>query len=404
MPVPASPRSIPRRSPSPATRSIGGTGRRPCSMLIPKTRTGLILASESRGSSRTRAGCTRGHVPRAALDHAPVRGLRLRRRHEPRGSSTCSRTPKGTKANTGLSTAFDLPTLMGRDSDDPALCRRGRPVRRGDRHDRGHAPALRRHPDRRGDRQPDHQRAGGGDLGDVPGDGPAARHSTGRKLGGTLQNDILKEFHSQNEFIYPPEASVKLVVDTIEFASRSTCRGGTACRSAATTSARRDRPRRRSWPSRCATAWSTSRRACERGLDIDAFAPRLSFFFNSHNEFFEEICKLRAARRIWAARDARPLRRQERALVVDAHARADRRLLADRAAAAEQHRPRRLPGDGRRARRLPDRCTPTRWTRPSACRPRRRSASPCARSRSSPTRPACTAPSIRWAAPGSSRR
>jgi hypothetical protein len=79
------------------------------------------------------------------------------------------------------------------------------------------------------------------------------------KLGGTLQNDILKEFHSQNEFIYPPEQVVKLVVDTIEFATKFVTRAGTASPSAAITSARQARPRRRNWPSRCATAWSTSR-------------------------------------------------------------------------------------------------------------------------------------------------
>jgi methylmalonyl-CoA mutase N-terminal domain/subunit len=118
-------------------------------------------------------------------------------------------------------------------------------------------------------------------------------------LGGTLQNDILKEFHSQNEFIYPPEASVKLVVDTIEFAAQNTPKwnsvsisgyhiresGSTATQELAFTL--RD-------------GMEYVEACMKRGLDVDSFAPRLSFFFNSHNEFFEEICKLRAARRIWA--------------------------------------------------------------------------------------------------------
>jgi methylmalonyl-CoA mutase N-terminal domain/subunit len=118
-------------------------------------------------------------------------------------------------------------------------------------------------------------------------------------LGGTLQNDILKEFHSQNEFIYPPESSTKLVVDTIEFQTKhvpkwnSVSISGYHIREAGSTATQelaftlRDGMEYVEW-------------CLKRGLDVDAFAPRLSFFFNSHNEFFEEICKLRAARRIWA--------------------------------------------------------------------------------------------------------
>ena len=118
-------------------------------------------------------------------------------------------------------------------------------------------------------------------------------------LGGTLQNDILKEFHSQNEFIYPPEASVKLVIDTIEYATKYTKRwnsvsiSGYHIREAGSTATQE-----LAFTLRDGMEYVE---ACmKRGLDVDAFAPRLSFFFNSHNEFFEEICKLRAARRIWA--------------------------------------------------------------------------------------------------------
>ncbi len=205
---------------------------------------------------------------------------------------------KGTKANTGLSTAFDLPTLMGRDSDDPLAAgevgRCGVAICTIDDMHRLYADIP---------------------VGDVTVsqtiNGPACviwamylamakqRGISWDTLGGTLQNDILKEFHSQNEFIYPPEASVKLVVDTIEFAAQNTPKwnsvsisgyhiresGSTATQELAFTL--RD-------------GMEYVEACLQRGLDVDSFAPRLSFFFNSHNEFFEEICKLRAARRIWA--------------------------------------------------------------------------------------------------------
>ncbi|MCZ6735910.1 MAG: methylmalonyl-CoA mutase family protein, partial [Planctomycetota bacterium] len=110
----------------------------------------------------------------------------------------------------------------------------------------------------------------------------------------------LKEFHSQNEFIYPPEPSVKLVVDTIQFGTRHTPRWNTVSisgyhiREAGSTATQE-----LAFTLRDGMEYVQA--ACDRGLDVDAYAPRLSFFFNSHNEFFEEICKLRAARRIWAS-------------------------------------------------------------------------------------------------------
>ena len=205
---------------------------------------------------------------------------------------------KGTKANTGLSTAFDLPTLMGRDSDDALsvgeVGRCGVAISTVDDMHRLYADIP---------------------IGDVTVsqtiNGPAAviwamylamardRGIPWSSLGGTLQNDILKEFHSQNEFIYPPEASVKLVVDTIEFASQhlpkwnSVSISGYHIREAGSTATQE-----LAFTLRDGMEYVE---ACmKRGLDIDSFGPRLSFFFNSHNEFFEEICKLRAARRIWA--------------------------------------------------------------------------------------------------------
>ncbi len=225
---------------------------------------------------------------------------------------------RGAKTNTGLSTAFDLPTLMGRDSDDPLSA--GEVGRCG--------VAI--------DTIDDMHRL----YADIPIDevtvsqtinGPAAiiwamylamarqRGIDFARLGGTIQNDILKEFHSQNEFIYPPEASVKLVVDTIEYGTRNTPRWNTVSisgyhiREAGSTATQE-----LAFTLRDGMEYVEA--ACARGLDVDDFSPRLSFFFNSHNEFFEEICKLRAARRMWASamRD-RYGARSQRSLLMRTH-------------------------------------------------------------------------------------
>ncbi len=209
-----------------------------------------------------------------------------------------AQTATKTAANTGLSTAFDLPTLMGRDSDD--VLSMGEVGKCG--------VAI--------DTIEDMHRL----YADIPIgsvtvsqtiNGPACviwamylamakqRDIPWNQLGGTLQNDILKEFHSQNEFIYPPEASVKLVVDTIEFQSQHLPKWNSVSISGYHI--------RESGSSATQELAFTLRDGMEyveacllRGMDIEEFAPRLSFFFNAHNEFFEEIAKLRAARRIWA--------------------------------------------------------------------------------------------------------
>ena len=119
-----------------------------------------------------------------------------------------------------------------------------------------------------------------------------------KKISGTLQNDILKEYIAQKEYIYPPAPSMRLVIDTFEFGSRFTPRfnpisiSGYHIREAGSTAQQElaftlyDGIEYVEW-------------ALRRGLAIDDFAPRLSFFFNSHNDFFEEIAKFRAARKIW---------------------------------------------------------------------------------------------------------
>jgi methylmalonyl-CoA mutase N-terminal domain/subunit len=119
------------------------------------------------------------------------------------------------------------------------------------------------------------------------------------QLRGTIQNDILKEFIAQKEFIFPPAPSMRLVVDTMEFGARRVPQWNTISisgyhiREAGSTAAQE-------LAFTLADGMEYVRWGIQRGLAIDDFAPRLSFFFNAHNDFFEEIAKYRAARRIWA--------------------------------------------------------------------------------------------------------
>ncbi len=199
---------------------------------------------------------------------------------------------------TGLSTAFDLPTLMGRDSDDPlALGEVGRC-----------GVAISSLADMR-------RLFDGIDVGGVSTsmtiNAPAAvllafyiavgdeQGVPRNRLRGTPQNDILKEFHAQNEYVFPPQPSVKLVVDTIEYCTEHLPQWNTVSisgyhiREAGASAAEE-------LAFTLADGMAYVQASIERGLDVDAFAPRLSFFFDMHNDFFEEITKLRAARRIWA--------------------------------------------------------------------------------------------------------
>jgi methylmalonyl-CoA mutase N-terminal domain/subunit len=119
------------------------------------------------------------------------------------------------------------------------------------------------------------------------------------QLRGTIQNDILKEFIAQKEFIFPPEPSMRLVVDTMEFGSQKVPQWNTISisgyhiREAGSTAAQE-------LAFTLGDGLEYVRWGIARGMDVDEFAPRLSFFFNAHNDFFEEIAKYRAARRIWA--------------------------------------------------------------------------------------------------------
>jgi methylmalonyl-CoA mutase N-terminal domain/subunit len=201
------------------------------------------------------------------------------------------------QGQTGLSVAFDLPTLMGYDSDHP--------LSEGEVGKCGVAISSLADMEVLFDQIP---------LGEVTTsmtiNSPAAviwamylavaekQGADWKKISGTLQNDILKEYIAQKEYIYPPEPSMRLVIDTFEFGTRRTPRfnvisisgyhireaGSTAIQELAFTL--RDGIEYVEWGIR-------------RGLKVDEFAPRLSFFFNAHNDFFEEIAKYRAARRIW---------------------------------------------------------------------------------------------------------
>src|SRR5438477_6325402 len=203
-----------------------------------------------------------------------------------------------TSGSDGLSTAFDLPTLMGRDSDDPlALGEVGRC-----------GVAV----DTLADVEDLYR---GIDLGAVTTsmtiNGPAAvifamfvanAEANGVErgaLGGTLQNDILKEYQAQKEFIFPPRPSMRLVRDTIAFCTAEMPRfhplsiSGYHIREAGSTAAEE-------LAFTVANGFAYVELGQQAGLDVDAFAPRLSFFFNAHIDFFEEIAKYRAARPIWA--------------------------------------------------------------------------------------------------------
>jgi methylmalonyl-CoA mutase N-terminal domain/subunit len=199
---------------------------------------------------------------------------------------------------TGLSVAFDYPTLYGYDTDDPEAL--------GEFGKCGVAVSSMKDMEILFDGIP---------MGEITTsmtiNGPAAiiwamyigaAEKQGvpmEKLGGTIQNDILKEYIAQKSFIFPPEPSLRLIVDTFEFGSKYVPRwntisisgyhireaGATAVQELAYT---------------LADGLTYVEAAIGRGLDVDQFASRLSFFFNAHNDFFEEIAKYRAGRRIWA--------------------------------------------------------------------------------------------------------
>ena len=202
------------------------------------------------------------------------------------------------QGNAGLSTAFDLPTLYGYDSDSPTAAGEFGECGVGVSSIEDMSILFK----------------------DIPLDkvttsmtinSPAAmtwamyianaenRGIPKSNLGGTIQNDILKEYIAQKEYIFPPNPSMRLVTDTVEYGTKSMPKWNTISisgyhiREAGSTAVQE-------LAFTLADGYAYADWAIERGLKIDDFAPRFSFFFNAHNDFFEEIAKYRAARRIWA--------------------------------------------------------------------------------------------------------
>ncbi len=202
------------------------------------------------------------------------------------------------QGNAGLSTAFDLPTLYGYDSDSPMAAGEFGECGVGVSSIEDMSILFK----------------------DIPLDkvttsmtinSPAAmtwamyianaenRGIPKSNLGGTIQNDILKEYIAQKEYIFPPNPSMRLVTDTVEYGTKNMPKWNTISisgyhiREAGSTAVQE-------LAFTLADGYAYADWAIERGLKIDDFAPRFSFFFNAHNDFFEEIAKYRAARRIWA--------------------------------------------------------------------------------------------------------
>ncbi len=202
------------------------------------------------------------------------------------------------QGQTGLSIAFDLPTLMGYDTDAPEAL--------GEFGKCGVAVSSLKDMEVLLDGIPLDKISTSMTINSPAAVIWAMYVATAEKQGvrpdqlrGTIQNDILKEYMAQKEFIFPPEPSMRLVVDTIEYGTEELPQwnpisiSGYHIREAGSTAGQE-------LAFTLINGLEYVRWCLDRGLDIDSFAPRLSFFFNAHNDFFEEIAKYRAARRIWA--------------------------------------------------------------------------------------------------------
>ena len=215
---------------------------------------------------------------------------------------------------TGLSTAFDMPTLMGYDSDHPRSLRRGRARGRRDRLARRHGDAVRRHPARRGLDLDDDQRAGGDAARVLRRASARSRACRSSALRGHDAERHPQGVHRAEGVDLPARAvdAAHRRHDRVLRAAR--CRGGTRSRSRGYHIREAGSTAAQELAFTLADGFAYVEAGIARGLDVDDFAPRLSFFFNAHIDFFEEIAKFRAARRIWATRAARQVRREGPAL------------------------------------------------------------------------------------------
>jgi methylmalonyl-CoA mutase N-terminal domain/subunit len=305
--------SSPQREPSPRERAWEENTLRPTLEKNPERQAGfttisghpirrLYAAADLHDWAPERALGLPGEPPYTRGIHATMYRGRLWTMRQFAGFGTAQDTNQRfryllSQGQTGLSTAFDLPTLMGYDSDHP--------LSQGEVGKCGVAISSLADMEVLFDQIP---------LSDVTTsmtiNSPAAviwamylavaekQGADWKKISGTIQNDILKEYIAQKEYIYPPAPSMRLVIDTFEFGVKNTPKfntisisgyhireaGSTAIQELAFTL--RDGMEYVEWGLR-------------RGLDVDEFVPQLSFFFNAHSDFFEEIAKYRAARRIW---------------------------------------------------------------------------------------------------------
>ena len=289
---------------------------------IPVERTYTQEHLDSPGKERVRSGP--GEYPFDRGVHANGYRSRLWTMRMFAGFGTAEETNERFKflleqGQTGLSVAFDLPTLYGYDTDHP--------LAKGEFGRCGVAISSLADMEVLFDGIP---------LEDITTsmtiNAPAAiiwamyiavaegRGMPVESLGGTIQNDILKEYTAQNEYIFPVGPSMRLVIDTIEYATRHLPRwnpvsiSGYHIREAGSNAVQE-------LAFTLADGFEYVRASMERGLDVDDFAPRLSFFFNIHQDFFEEIAKIRAARRIWAREmKERFGAKQERSMWLRTHA------------------------------------------------------------------------------------
>ena len=386
-------------------RCHGGRGRltprRACPSSASTARRTCRRASRSAapGDVPVHARQLPGRLPRPAVDVPPVLRLRHRRGVQRALPATCS-----SQGGTGLSVALDLPTQCGYDSDDPDVEEEvGRvgvaidtladaeilfdqiPLDQishqlhDQRHRRDPARVL-----RRGRREAGRRRAS--------------------RCAGRSRTTSSRSTPRRGTWIWPPKPSLRLIADTIEFCADEVPRfnaisvAGAHFRDAGANAAQEMAFTLQDGVTYCDEVISRGR------MTIDQFAPQISFFFYTHGDFFEEVAKYRAGRRRWARIVRERFGAQEDKLLHVPLRLRVRRRVALRAAGAEQHRARRLRGDGSGARRRAVDVHRGVGRAVRAPRPRSRRRSRCARSRSSPTRPASHASSIRSAARTTSRR